>query len=68
MTVAALCAVLAFMDLNLVSAVIAAALWLIAVGLLRMAAKADPFMRQVYFRQRRYRGYYPARSRPWARD
>jgi type IV secretion system protein VirB3 len=28
-------------------------------------AKADPLMRQVYFRHRRYRTYYPARSTPW---
>jgi len=32
---------------------------------LRLMAKADPLMRQVYFRHRGYRTYYPARSTPW---
>jgi type IV secretion system protein TrbD len=28
-------------------------------------AKSDPQMTKVYIRQLKYRGYYPARSRPY---
>jgi type IV secretion system protein VirB3 len=40
-------------------------LWMVALFLLRLMAKADPRMRYVYLRQLRYRRYYPARSRPY---
>jgi type IV secretion system protein VirB3 len=40
-------------------------LWTMALFLLRLMAKADPMMRFVYLRHRRYRGYYPARSTPY---
>ncbi len=41
------------------------ALWVIALYLLRLMAKSDPKMRQVYLRNRRYRPYYPPRSTPF---
>lgn len=41
------------------------ALWFFSLRALRMMAKADPYMRQVYLRQRRYKSYYPARSTPF---
>lgn len=41
------------------------ALWFFSLRALRMMAKADPFMRQIYLRQRRYKSYYPARSTPF---
>jgi len=41
------------------------ALWMVALFVLRLMAKADPRMRHVYLRQLRYRRYYPARSRPY---
>jgi len=41
------------------------ALWVIALYLFRLMAKADPLMRFVYLRHRRYRTYYPARSTPF---
>ncbi len=41
------------------------ALWFFPLKALRMMAKADPFMRQIYLRQRRYNAYYPARSTPF---
>ena len=41
------------------------ALWMVALFVLRLMAKADPRMRYVYLRQLRYRRYYPARSRPY---
>ena len=40
-------------------------LWTLALFLLRLMAKADPMMRFVYLRHRRYREYYPARSTPY---
>jgi len=40
-------------------------LWFFSLKALRMMAKADPYMRQVYLRQRRYESYYPPRSTPF---
>jgi type IV secretory pathway TrbD component len=46
-------------------------LWFAALFVLRIMAKADPKMRHIYLRSRRYRGaarlkgYYPARSTPF---
>lgn len=40
-------------------------LWFTALALLRKMAKADPKMRHVYLRQRRYQTYYPAHSTPY---
>jgi len=45
-------------------ALVGLALWVGVLSILRLMAKADPLMRQVYFRSRRYRKYYPARSSP----
>ena len=41
------------------------ALWFLSIKALRMMAKADPYMRPIYLRQRQYRNYYPARSTPF---
>jgi type IV secretion system protein VirB3 len=40
-------------------------LWFFALFAFRGMAKADPKMRQVYIRHRRYKSYYPARSTPF---
>ena len=40
-------------------------LWTIALYLFRLMSKADPLMRFVYLRHRRYHVYYPARSTPF---
>ena len=40
-------------------------LWLVSLYLLRLMAKADPQMRFVYLRHRRYQRYYPAQSTPF---
>jgi type IV secretion system protein VirB3 len=45
--------------------VVGVTLWLLSLYLFRVMAKADPKMRHVYLRQRRYRSYYPARSTPY---
>lgn len=40
-------------------------LWLFAVFALRRMAKADPFMRQIYMRNRTYKSYYTPRPSPF---
>jgi len=40
-------------------------LWFGALFALRLMAKADPKLRQVYLRHRRYKAYYPAHSTPF---
>lgn len=42
--------------------------WLAGLVLLRMMAKADPLMRQVYIRHIRYRAYYPAHATPYRKN
>lgn len=57
--------ILIFVVLTMVSAVIGLVIWIVVVGLLRMMAKADPMMRQVYLRHMKYRAYYRPTSSPW---
>ena len=40
-------------------------LWTFALYILRLMAKSDPQLRQVYLRHRIYKKYYPARSTPF---
>lgn len=40
-------------------------LWLLSLYVLRLMAKADPLMRYVYLRHRKYAEYYPAHSTPF---
>jgi type IV secretory pathway TrbD component len=54
--------------MNAVSFLAGAVLWFASIPLFRWMAKADPRMTKIYLRQLQYRGYYPARSRPWRRD
>ena len=56
---------LAVSGLNTVSFLVGAAVWFTAIPVLRWMAKADPHMSKIYLRHIRYRGYYPARSRPY---
>ncbi|HEY2620987.1 MAG TPA: conjugal transfer protein TrbD [Acetobacteraceae bacterium] len=56
---------LAIAGMNTVSFLVAGALWFSAIPALRWMAKADPQMTKVYLRQIKFRGYYPARSRPF---
>jgi len=51
--------------MNTVSFLVGAALWFSAIPVLRWMAKADPLMSRIYVRHIKYRGYYPARSRPY---
>jgi type IV secretion system protein TrbD len=45
--------------------IVGVTLWLLSLFLFRAMAKADPKMRHVYLRQRRYAAYYPPRSTPY---
>ena len=56
---------LAVSGMNTVSFVVGMVLWFGSIPLLRWMAKADPQMTTIYLRHIRYRGYYPARSRPF---
>jgi type IV secretion system protein TrbD len=60
-----LAAALIFSAVELRATVVGIGLWVASLWALRRMAKADPLMRQVYMRQRRYRTYYPARSTPF---
>lgn len=50
--------------LNMVSFIVGLSFGGIVIYALRQMAKADSMMLEVYFRQVRYRDYYPAHSRP----
>jgi type IV secretion system protein VirB3 len=66
--IAIICGGVAVSGLNLVSAAIGVAVWLAAIALLRMMAKADPHMSKVYLRHLRFAAYYPPRSRPFRKN
>lgn len=57
--------ILIFVVLTWFSALLGLAIWTGIVGLLRIMAKADPMMRQVYLRHIRYRPRYRPTSTPW---
>lgn len=59
--------ILIFVVLTIYSALFGVAVWIVIVGLLRMMAKADPLMRQVYFRHISYKPYYKATTSPYRR-
>ena len=40
-------------------------LWFSSLFILRLMAKSDPKMRQVYLRHRKYKSYYPPRATPF---
>jgi type IV secretion system protein VirB3 len=50
------------------AAIVGTGLWIAALFLLRLMAKSDPLMRQVYLRHRRYKAYYPPRATPFRRN
>ncbi len=65
LTAALLCAGVGFTAMNLPATIASAGIWLVLAGPLRMMAKSDPRMSQVYMRHIRYLAYYAPRSRPW---
>ncbi|EAU7918031.1 conjugal transfer protein TrbD [Salmonella enterica] len=56
---------LIFSAQELRATVVGLILWFGALYAFRIMAKADPKMRFVYLRHRRYKPYYPARSTPF---
>lgn len=56
---------LVFSAQELRATVVGLLLWFAALYLCRLMAKADPKLRHVYLRHRRYKAYYPARSTPF---
>lgn len=59
--------ILIFVVLTWFSALFGAAIWIGVMGALRLMAKADPMMRQVYVRHIGYRPSYRPTSTPWRR-
>jgi type IV secretory pathway TrbD component len=57
--------ILIFVVLTWYSALFGIAIWIVVVAALRMMAKADPMMRQVYARHITYRPHYRPTSTPW---
>ena len=60
--------ILIFVVLTWFSALFGTAIWIAVVAALRMMAKADPMMRQIYLRHIVYRPSYRATSTPWRRS
>ncbi|MCY0150740.1 conjugal transfer protein TrbD [Hoeflea sp. G2-23] len=59
--------ILIFVVLTWFSVLLGIAIWIAVVGILRIMAKADPMMRQVYLRHIGYRPTYRPTSSPWRR-
>ena len=59
--------VLIFVVLTWFSVLLGIAIWAAVLAALRMMAKADPMMRQVYLRHIGYRAGYRPTASPWRR-
>ena len=60
--------ILIFVVLTWYSVLFGIVIWITVVGALRLMAKADPMMRQVYLRHIRYQQTYRPTSSPWRRS
>lgn len=60
-------AILIFVVLTVYSALFGIGAWITIVGVLRMMAKSDPLMRQIYLRHIFYKPYYKPTTSPWRR-
>jgi type IV secretory pathway TrbD component len=56
---------LIFSAAELRATLVGVGLWFAALFVFRLMAKADPCMRQVYLRHRRYAAYYSPRATPF---
>lgn len=63
-----LSASLIFSAQELIATVFGMSLWFFSLFLFRLMAKADPKLRHVYLRHRKYRSFYPARSTPFRQN
>ena len=59
--------ILIFVVLTWFSVLLGIAIWAAVLAALRMMAKADPMMRQVYLRHISYRAGYRPTASPWRR-
>ncbi len=59
--------ILIFVVLTWFSALLGIVIWIGVLGALRLMAKSDPMMRQVYLRHIGYRQTYRPTSSPWRR-
>lgn len=59
--------ILIFVVLTWFSTLLGVAVWIVVIGALRMMAKADPMMRQVYLRHVGYKLSYRPTGSPWRR-
>jgi type IV secretory pathway TrbD component len=59
--------ILIFVVLTVYSSIFGVAVWIVIVGALRMMAKSDPMMRQVYLRHISYKPTYRPTTSPWRR-
>ena len=59
--------ILMFVVLTWYSVLLGLTIWIAVVGILRLMAKADPMMRQVYLRHIGYRPSYRPTTSPWRR-
>ncbi|QLF71752.1 VirB3 family type IV secretion system protein (plasmid) [Peteryoungia desertarenae] len=57
--------ILIFVVLTIYSVILGLSIWMMIIGLLRLLAKSDPLMRQVYLRHLSYRSSYRPTSSPW---
>lgn len=57
--------ILIFVVLTLYSVLFGIAIWIVIVGLLRLMAKSDPLMRQVYVRHISFAHHYRPTATPW---
>ncbi|EGA8561847.1 TPA: conjugal transfer protein TrbD [Campylobacter coli] len=59
---------LIFTGATLITSVIGIALFFVCGLLLRLMAKSDPLMRQIFIRQNKYKKFYYPQSTPFSKD
>ena len=65
---ALVCGGVALSSMTLIGFGVCGALWVCSLAVWRWMAKADPQMTLIYQRSLRFRGFYPAYSRPYRRS
>lgn len=58
-----LTALMILSDISLLKMLLGLVFWAFAMGLLRLMAKVDPHLIQIYLRRLKYKAFYPACSR-----
>ena len=58
-------ATLVFYSFEIKAAVVGTLFWFFSLFVLRLMAKHDPMLREVYLRHRLYKPHYPPHSTPW---